>query len=95
MKYLTATQVKNILAKRGIPRGRKVSQTEPASNGVVVYEDSNGWVRVLYSNKQWATTDGVSLEKHNDQMSYLINFILTEMHGFEAMTGMKYRKATS
>jgi hypothetical protein len=83
MSYMTATQVKNILAQKGFPRGKKLSSTNSPTGGVVTLPQDDGWVQVAYSNSSLAAKDNVSSEIHNAQMHYLIHFALMNMSEFE------------
>jgi hypothetical protein len=84
MSYMTAIQVKNILAQKGFPRGKKSSSTNSPTGGVVTYPQADGWVQVVYANSSLAAKDNVPAEKHNAQMLNLIHFALTAMCEFEA-----------
>lgn len=84
MSYMTATQVKNILAQKGIPRGKKSSYAKMAVDGVATYDIEDGWVQVSYVNAALASKDKVSTNDHNAQMHYLIHFALTTMSEFES-----------
>lgn len=83
MSYITATQVKNILAQKGFPRGKKLGSTNSPTGGVVTYPKDDGWVQLAYSNSSLAAKDNVSAEVHNAQMHKLIDFALVTMLGFE------------
>lgn len=84
MNYMTATQVKNILAQKGFPRGKKSSYAKTPIDGVATYDIGEGWVQVWYNNAKLAKKDGQPPALHNSQMHNLIHFALTDMSGFEA-----------
>ena len=84
MSYMTAIQVKNILAQKGFPRGKKSSSAKTPIDGVATYDTKDGWVQVWYNNTKLATKDGQPSDLHNAQMHYLIHFALTTMSEFES-----------
>ena len=104
MTYLSAVQVKNLLAKKGVARGKKSNYAKLPSNGVVTTDLGDGWVWVEYSNAEQAAKEGVDSRSYNHSMGEIIHFILKDMNDFEyrqeARQGMQnvfyehfYRKA--
>lgn len=84
MSYMSATQVKNILAQKGFPRGKKLGHAKTAVDGVATCDIEDGWVQVLYHNAKLAQIDGQPPLLHNAQMCYLIHFALETMSEFES-----------
>lgn len=103
MTYLSATQVKNVLAGYGIKRGKKSSYAKVPVGGVVTTNLGAGWVHVDYSDTAQAKKEGADFRSFNHSMGEIIHFILADMNQFEFryeserdMTGRHnyfYRKA--
>lgn len=83
MTYLTAMQVKNLLAKKGIARGRKSSNEKSAIGGAVVTALADGWVWVQYANSEQAQKENIDPVSFDFGMKEIIHFILKDMNEFE------------
>lgn len=76
MNYVSATQVKNILAQKGFLRGKKSTHDKKPIDGVATWQSEDGWVSVAYDHSSLNATQLMSMNK-------LIRFALVIMNGFE------------
>lgn len=83
MSYLSAIQVKNLLAGYGIKRGKKSSYAKVPVDGVVTTNLGAGWVHVDFSDAAQAVKEGIDSRSYNHSMGEIIHFILSDMNQFE------------
>jgi hypothetical protein len=83
MAYLSAVQVKNMLAKKGIAKGMKLGHTKQPVRGAVTTNLGDGWVWVQFANDEAATKEKLSPSAYNSEVMFFIHFILRDMLGFE------------
>lgn len=83
MAYLSAVQVKNLLVKNGVPRGKKSSYTKLPTDGVVTTDLGDGWVWVEFSDTQSAAKENIPSKEYSQGMGEIIHFILRDRNQFE------------
>jgi hypothetical protein len=83
MTYLSALQVKNLLAKKGIKRGTKSSYAKNPKNGLTTTQLGDGWVMVEFFDTEEAKKEKVDPSSYNREMNRIIHFILKDMNDFE------------
>jgi|LauGreDrversion4_2_1035121.scaffolds.fasta_scaffold103324_4 hypothetical protein len=83
MTYLSALQVKNLLAKKGIKRGTKTSYAKNPRNGLTTTQLGDGWVMVEFFDSAEAMKEKVDPRSYNHDMREIIHFVLKDMHEFE------------
>ena len=83
MTYLSAIQVKNILAGYGVKRGKKSNYAKAPQEGATTTNLGDGWVWVEFSDAKQATKENVDPTAYNHSMGEIIHFILTDMNQFE------------